>query len=184
MGTRRSASKSDRLPPSRSASTPERRHGCGFQQVFAAGTRRRCAWAGRCGGDEFGAPSQSVTRQVLWNLRRTGMTLARGLGGFPRRRAGDVLTPIGGATAAVPARCIPRCEKTGDPGDAVAAAPEVGVVGRVPFVQTVTEVDRVDGPLQRRALGSARSFSVSHIRKSPTAPQYAPSHSIRLERQR
>ena len=49
---------SDRLPPSRSASTPERRHGCGFHQVFAAGTRRRCAWAGRCGGDEFGAPSQ------------------------------------------------------------------------------------------------------------------------------
>jgi hypothetical protein len=28
-----------------------------------------------------GAPSQSVTRQVLRNLRRTGMALARGLGG-------------------------------------------------------------------------------------------------------
>jgi hypothetical protein len=37
-------------------------------------------------------------RQVLWNTRRAGMMLANGLGGFPRRRAGDVLTPIGGAT--------------------------------------------------------------------------------------
>jgi hypothetical protein len=113
------------------------------------------------------------------------MALACGLGGFPRRRAGDVLTPIGGATAAVPARCIPRCEKTGDPGDAVAAAPEVGIVSRVPFVQAVTEVDRVDGPLQRRTPVTSPSSSAlarSYGRPSArlgSAADPEPAHAIR-----
>ena len=51
------------------------------------------------------------------------MTLAGGLGRFECRHADNVLAVDLRATAAVPARCIPRCEKAGDPGDAVATAP-------------------------------------------------------------
>jgi hypothetical protein len=101
LGTHRSASRSDRSPPRRSASTPERSHGCGFHQVFAAGTRRRCAWAGRGGGDERCPLSDHRAAQSAAGKRRRralgltrrflGSLVARrcSLGGQPARQAHD-----------------------------------------------------------------------------------------------
>ena len=101
----------------------------------------------------------------LWNLRRTGMTLASGLGGFQRQRSGDVLTPIEGAVALIAdLASSPRSGKVD--GGVSAAAQKIAVIATGVIVSPYDLAPAVDprctGAAGRKSLrAGGRIFSAT-----------------------